>query len=301
MGEPYHDKDTLERLYHDKDMGGVKIADKFGVSPETIYRWMDKHGIDRTKTDVSHVPTAETIADEYASGLSIPELAEKHDCSRGPIRKRLKSENVEFRGPGEWQTPDELRDKEWLIEQNHDEGKSIAEIARKVECSPNAVHRAFDRHGIENARSNKVSSRAKEVLEDESKLRELYFDEGLSTIKIADRLEVAPSTISHWFDRHGIEARDQSEITGELHPRYKDAEPHVYDKTWRKVREDVIQRDGAECQLCGVSRNQHKADMGIDLDVHHIIPQDQIEDKYDKTNLTTLCRSCHIKTEQEQE
>ena len=43
----YRDEDTLRRLYRDKRLSGPEIADRYNVSPRTIYNWMDKFGIDR--------------------------------------------------------------------------------------------------------------------------------------------------------------------------------------------------------------------------------------------------------------
>lgn len=44
--------------------------------------------------------------------------------------------------------------------------------------------------------------------EDEDTLRELYQQQGLTTIAIADKFDCASSTIQSWMRRHGIERRD---------------------------------------------------------------------------------------------
>jgi len=44
--KPYHDKETLERLYHKEEMTTREISNKFGVSQGTIATWMGKLDID---------------------------------------------------------------------------------------------------------------------------------------------------------------------------------------------------------------------------------------------------------------
>jgi len=47
--KPWHDKDTLERLYWKEDLQQSEIADKLGCGETTITYWMDKHGIDTVR------------------------------------------------------------------------------------------------------------------------------------------------------------------------------------------------------------------------------------------------------------
>lgn len=245
----------------------------------------------------------ETLRELYhVEGLSTAEIADRFGTSQSTISRWLSRHGIETRSFGEHQIPDKLRDGDWLRTQHFDMERTIADIADDVGCSWNAVKSAFDRHGIENWRSNKLSDDAGATLEDESELRRLYFDEEMSQSDIAELLGVDQGTVSNWFHRHGIGARPQSYYTGERHPRYNpEASPHVYDIQWRKVRETVIERDGSECQKCGISREEHIDRQEMDLDVHHITPQHEVDDKYDTENLITMCRSCHIEVEQSNE
>jgi len=64
---------------------------------------------------------------------------------------------------------------------------------------------------------------------------------------------------------------------------------------WKRVREDIVERDNYECHICG----KHKEEVST-LQVHHIIPLDRDDPyndphAYDPTNLITLCASCHRK------
>jgi len=43
----YKDKETLQRLYYEEGLSGRQIAEKLDCSQSTVFRWMEKFGIDR--------------------------------------------------------------------------------------------------------------------------------------------------------------------------------------------------------------------------------------------------------------
>ena len=51
------------------------------------------------------------------------------------------------------------------------------------------------------------------------------------------------------------------------------------------TREKILERDGHQCRFCGNASN---------LEVHHIRREPDGMDVHDQTNLTTLCRDCHL-------
>jgi len=66
-----------------------------------------------------------------------------------------------------------------------------------------------------------------------------------------------------------------------------------YPEDWTDyLRESIRKRDNYTCQLCGI----HQDELGgfyKKLDIHHI---DYNKDNLNPENLTTLCRGCHMKT-----
>ena len=56
------------------------------------------------------------------------------------------------------------------------------------------------------------------------------------------------------------------------------------DMTWREIRQEVLQRDNHQCQVCG---KEHSGQ------VHHVIPRSQ-GGTNDFSNLITLCGRCHM-------
>ncbi|MYC28158.1 MAG: HNH endonuclease [Nitrospira sp. SB0662_bin_26] len=59
---------------------------------------------------------------------------------------------------------------------------------------------------------------------------------------------------------------------------------HLHNWQWERVREDVLDRDNWKCRHCGGYANQ----------VDHVIPIFKGGKPYERDNLQTLCRDCHI-------
>ncbi|MDJ0796020.1 MAG: HNH endonuclease [Calothrix sp. MO_167.B12] len=55
-------------------------------------------------------------------------------------------------------------------------------------------------------------------------------------------------------------------------------------ETWREIRQEVLERDNRQCQVCG---KEHSAQ------VHHIIPRSQ-GGTNELSNLIVLCGRCHM-------
>lgn len=83
---------------------------------------------------------------------------------------------------------------------------------------------------------------------------------------------------------------------GRGNPAYihgKSNEPYPIEFS-RELRDSIIIRDGDKCIECGISREEHRNKYNFDLNVHHI---DYNKENIDRTNLLTLCLSCHGKTQ----
>lgn len=68
---------------------------------------------------------------------------------------------------------------------------------------------------------------------------------------------------------------------------------------WNDIREDIIKQADGECELCGMSREEHREQSGGDRDlhVHHIIPRSEGGGDYVE-NLMAVCHGCHRRLEQ---
>jgi 5-methylcytosine-specific restriction endonuclease McrA len=78
--------------------------------------------------------------------------------------------------------------------------------------------------------------------------------------------------------------------------------PHqpYYGKNWEKKREERIVIDDEKCRVCGITRQEHYDEHGIDLSVHHIVrflDFDKANEANQLSNLVTLCSECHRNVE----
>jgi len=82
---------------------------------------------------------------------------------------------------------------------------------------------------------------------------------------------------------------------GEDHYNWKGGRStYGYPKEWNTTFLDSIrQRDSYVCQLCGIHQDELSIGQVKKLDVHHI---DYNKDNCDPSNLLSLCRNCHVKT-----
>ncbi len=94
----------------------------------------------------------------------------------------------------------------------------------------------------------------------------------------------------------GLEPNSQP--SGENHPLWKDGERtrRQYGPDWYQTREEIVERDGYRCATCGIEREEHQQEYGMDLHVHHRKPAKEFDERGDgdfEENLITLCASCH--------
>jgi 5-methylcytosine-specific restriction endonuclease McrA len=96
---------------------------------------------------------------------------------------------------------------------------------------------------------------------------------------------------------------------GEDHPNYQGGpSPQLVGSAWFSAggpREQALERDSYECQVCGMTNEEHERTVGQALDVHHIRPRQAFVDDgvYDEERgdrlsiLITMCRECHARWE----
>ena len=102
---PYKDERKLLELYESREMTVGQIAEKFGVSNETIRYWMDKFGIDRRHIIVaegnvewSEARTRETLQQLYVDeGMSTTEIGDEFNVSSTTVATALEEFEIERR------------------------------------------------------------------------------------------------------------------------------------------------------------------------------------------------------------
>lgn len=138
---------------------------------------------------------------------------------------------------------------------------------------------------------------------DEEWLREKYTEDLLTTEEIADKVGVDSNTIRrylHKFDIDIIHRYERERRKGDFEACKKREYFYQLPK-WKRTAKEVRERDGYECLSCG----KKQSDKRIKLHVHHIAPLKKFtkengevaDGAFDKSNLISLCGSCHGKWE----
>lgn len=91
------------------------------------------------------------------------------------------------------------------------------------------------------------------------------------------------------YTPRGIQFKKGQRPWNYIDGRSKKLGPMRYGDDWERIRYIVYLRDKFTCQDCSIT--------GKSLDIHHKIPY-LISGDNSIENLTTLCRSCHMKEEQ---
>lgn len=102
-----------------------------------------------------------------------------------------------------------------------------------------------------------------------------------------------------------VECKDAAHsdaMSGTDNPNWQhgESDTHTYGSEWEQTRTDVLDRDGHECVICGLSNEAHKRSYQGGLQIHHIEPIAEFETPVEANrldNLITLCSRCHGRVE----
>jgi transposase len=216
----YRDEDWLQTQYVDLEKTAATIADECDVSRTTIYRWLDRHGI-----DTRSVKEARQITESRTVRLSEGDEAAGTDTDTADIVHR-EGGQAQYKGPetgidlsyqsnvsdSEDATVESpYRDEEWLRNQ-YNQTESTVEIAEICGVSRRTITYWMEKFDIKRSWGD-LNARYR----DEAWLREAYDDPG--TLKmVAEECDVSRKTIGNWMDRFGIE-RDADAVSGDYDGR----------------------------------------------------------------------------------
>lgn len=183
--------------------------------------------------------------------------------------------------------PENYRDSEWLREKYHGEELSSADIAEICDCEKSTILRWLKRHDIETrSKSEAAKIRAERHPHTTDAGAEALKEQGVNAWELWDEEEREEFREQLSEARTG-EGNPMWNRTGEDHPNWEEDSPtHRFyqSKEWEETREEVLERDGHECQACTTEE---------DLHVHHIQPVSAGGPRFETDNLVTLCVSCH--------
>lgn len=208
-------------------------------------------------------------------------------------------------------TQSKQRDRD-LFEKLYRQGIPIPEITEQIGVPATTLYDWRREAGLErNPRSAYVTEAMREHLshmlsrdksgEGRLKAVQLYMEQELSTLEIAEQLGFSAATISAWLDAEGVARRSKPS----RRTREKLRQANLGDKRYnwkggitperiskrgslymRLAREACFERDDYTCRACGKR--------GGKLNAHHIWPFHRFPERmYEVGNLITLCRDCH--------
>lgn len=283
MAEPlYKNEAWLRAQYLEERRSTINIAEEVSVSKTTVIQWLRKFNIPRrTTADALRINLDSTwLQEQYSTnGLSLEEVAKLANCSVTVVYKSMKMYGIPRRSKSE------IKHKHYQDPIYRD--RMVAKL-REYGTDPEIrARRAKTLH--ETLSDPLIHAKRAEFL------RQLHED---PLIKAKIRLAMIkynkthPEQIKHRMEKcHAPEAnRKRGESTrGNKHYNWRGGisyEPYTAEFNEAR-REFVRERDGRQCNLCGMREN------GLKLDVHHI--------NYNKkdtrvSNLISLCHRCHTKT-----
>lgn len=195
--QPYRDADWLRTQYEERGRSADAIASDLDVNPGTIYRWLDRHGIETRSMAESRRLT------EARPAHGRPD---DHDGSRSPgvraadERGRVgidASFSSDLGDAGADRRLSPYRDEGWLRE--HYPEHSTTELAAWCNVTPKTICYWMDKYGIERDAGNPDAP-----YRDPDWLRAAYDDLGTITA-VAEACGVTPGAIRYWMVEHGIE------------------------------------------------------------------------------------------------
>lgn len=172
------------------------------------------------------------------------------------VKGARNSKATEFKKGEHWRQPKAFRNKEYLLSEYVEKGRSAQEIASEFGVTENAIVYWMDKHGI----PRRTISEARDV--------------------------------KHW----GAKGEDNPMYgrCGDKNPRWIDGSSperqSMYARSfWKELMQVVRQRDGNKCVRCGTPNTRKNR-----LHAHHIKPWAGNPDaRFDLSNIITLCQSCH--------
>lgn len=287
--DSWKDEKTLRTLFVERGLSIPEIANQFGTTRGTIHYWLDEFGIEkypwRGEERLEHLYLKEK--------LSPSEIAEQLDTTRQTIHNWLDEHDIERDDP--WDDKDVLR--RLYIE----EGLTTHEIGRKLGCGSNTVRRRLHKFDIP------IYTQTPDGLKDREYLVELYQNQGLYLEEIAEKLDTCVPTVWRWMEEHEIKRRPGPFQPGEDNPRWTGGNGDwYYGPNWPEQREKALERAGYQCQVCGLSGEEHAKRYNGGIHVHHVISKEEFRDEdgvldYESANrlrnLVALCAPHHQKWE----
>ena len=212
----YRNEDWLRTQYVDMEKTAATIAEGCDVSRTTIYRWLDRHGIDtRSVEEARQITESRTVRlpeddDGGDADTDAPDVVQREGGQgryEGPETGIDLSYQSNISDSDDAAVESPYRDEEWLRDQ-YEQTDSTTEIAEKCGVGRRTITYWMEKFDIERSWGD-LNARYR----DEAWLREAYDD--LGTLEaVAEECSVSRRTIGNWMNRFEIE-RNADAVSGE--------------------------------------------------------------------------------------
>lgn len=315
--EPWKCRDWLEKQYWGRERSYQKIADNMGTTHSTIRHWMEKLDVPRRTLseanadgDIAKLRNRDWLYEQYhEKGLSARQIGKQLECYNDTVLNWTDRHGIERKHRSEIMSNGDvqkLHDRGWLKQEYQNKQRPAPEIADQCNVDSATVYHWLEVHGIDIRHVAETRSNGDvQKLMDKDWLKEMYVERGLSSHKIADKLNQSKNSVLCWLDKHGIETRELHPV-GPEHPNWKENSTDYFGPNWPEQRLKARVRDQARCQVCGKTDSNHLSEYGKRNHVHHIKPRSKFLDAdglldYKEanklSNLITLCAKHHKQRE----
>lgn len=182
---------------------------------------------------------------------------------------------------------DILTSKAELQERYVDQRMTMQDIAEEARCGRTTVYNALKRHDIP-TRSRSGSGEDNNSWKGGKEVR--------ICTQCGDEFETWPSDNEKRCSRECYAEFRQGRFVGEDCPAYKGGE-YAYGEGFAEPKKEAVrERDGHQCQSCGMTQEQHLEQHKQKLHVHHIMKArffDDAEPRNDDANLVAMCVTWH--------
>lgn len=209
-----NDPDWLRRQYLELDRTRRDMAREVGCAPSTVGDALRKYGIRKRGT---HRPAADAPGDWLREAYevrerSLADIAREIGVAPRTVRRALVEAGIAIRNEGR---PVELDDLAWCEERQHESPKALA---LTLSCTPAAVRRAMQRHGLRPLRG--ADDLPYPQLADAQWLSAQHHDAGLTHAQIAALVGCSRTAVTQAMQRLGVSSRPPGRV---WHPLLSDA------------------------------------------------------------------------------
>lgn len=156
MSQCKYDTEEIVELYK-SGMSGQDVADEVGCSSKTVYKHLDKAGVERrTRSDYSGILTvdyseeypANDMAKMYKNGLTLRDVASEFNISPTIAKRCINSVGV---------TTEREMVEMPNVKERYESGESTADLAECYDCHPSTVVHRLNTLDADIQRGNKYA------------------------------------------------------------------------------------------------------------------------------------------------